>query len=159
MPHIDVLITIHNRQSDEEGQTHTVKVTTEGKLYRRPEENVLIYRETESSGLDNTTTKVTIPQDGSEVVITRIGDHEMKMHFQKGNHYQTRLATPFGYVDMGFFTQNLDVKIGDKQGEIRIDYSLDFNYQRPISNRINIKFHTMGEEALPDTASAAEETI
>ncbi len=139
MPHQAVRITILNRQSDAQGETQSVKLTTEGRLYKRERETILMYKE-EESGMENTTTKLSIPHDLSEVLITRVGDHQMKMLFKKGNHYQTHMSTPFGFIDLGFYTQHMAVDLGEEQGEIEISYSLDFNHKSPITTNLNIKY-------------------
>ncbi len=139
MPHQDIRITILNRQSDAQGETQSVKLTTEGRLYRRDTETILMYKE-EEQGMENTTTKLSIPHDLSEVLITRMGDHQMKMLFREGNHYQTHMSTPFGFIDLGFYTQHMALDIGDEKGEISISYSLDFNHKSPINTDLNIKY-------------------
>ncbi len=146
MPHKDILITIWNRQQDAKGETQSVKVTTEGRLYQREADTVLMYKEAEQSGMDDTTTTVSIPHDLSEVVLTRIGDNRMKMQFKEGNHYMTHMATPFGYIDLGFYTQHMELDIGEHRGEIKINYALDFNHKSPISNHINIKYQNLNRD-------------
>lgn len=145
MAHIPILITIINKQSDEEGSEQSIRVTTEGRLYKRDNETVLLYKETKDSGLENTMTTVSIADDTDEVTMSRVGDHRLKMHFRAGNHYQTRMSTPFGDMDLNFTTQRLTVERGEDRGKIAIHYVLDFNNQKPLRNEISIKYRVMGQ--------------
>lgn len=144
MAHLPVLITVTNKQKDEEGQEQIIKMTCEGRLYDRGDETILVYREDEASGMENTLTTVAIAKHKDEVMLSRVGEHQMKMHFQAGNHYQTRMSTPFGLFDLNFTTQQLKLQRGSDEGQIEINYALDFNHQRPLRNEIHIKYHPLG---------------
>lgn len=140
MAHLPILITVVNKQTDEEGNEQVIKMTCEGRLYDREKEMVLVYREGEASGLENTLTTISIAKEDDEVLLSRVGDTQMKMHFKNGNHYQSRMATPFGFFDMNFTTQELKVERRDDGGNIEVLYALDFNHQLPLRNEINILY-------------------
>ncbi len=140
MAHLPILITIKNKQKDEEGQEQVIKMTCEGRLYERGDKTVLVYREGEASGMENTLTTVSIFKDKDEVLLNRVGEHQMKMHFEAGNHHQTRMSTPFGSFDLNFTTQQLKLERGGEKGRIEIHYALDFNHQKPLRNEIEILY-------------------
>lgn len=134
-----------NKQEDDTGEQSVVKIRAAGTLYKRKKDDVILYKEAAPDIKDETTFTMTMPHDKDEVLMNRFGEHQLRIHFKEGNHYESKLQTPFGLVNLAFITQALDVQQSDDGGQINISYLLDLNHTKPIRNEVSLKYRFLTE--------------
>lgn len=138
-----VQLEIVGKQWEPGEEPQEIRLLTEGKLYRRAEETVIAYRETEQSGLGRTMTTLKVLPDGA-IELLRMGDTSMKMHFLKGDRHLTQLDTPYGMLQIGLLTHEASADLGQEQGDIAIRYSLDHSQQNPVNMELNLHYERTG---------------
>ena len=81
----DVIITIRGLQTFEDTGEDNVELVTNGRFYNKGGCYYVSYKESELTGLGNTTTTVKIEKD--KVTVIRFGDLESHMIFEEGQKH------------------------------------------------------------------------
>lgn len=95
------------------------------------------YEETEISGMDGTTTTLTIKE--KEVILEREGTTSTKMHFNKDESSVAMYQTPYGLLEISIRTKDLDINMNDEGGELSINYALAIAGQMPMETKLSLK--------------------
>lgn len=83
----------------------------------------------EDSNVIKNTIKIACNEDGSQVVeLIKKGYYSTHMIFQAGKKNTTAYETPFGSLLIGIYTKNLRIKREENRIVIKLNYSLDVNY-------------------------------
>lgn len=138
----DVRLHIVGKQWEAEDSPQEITVTTQGRLYRRANETVLTYRESEDSGMGLTRTTLKILADGG-IHLLRTGETQSKMEFVAGDRHMTQMTTPLGLLQMGFYTHEAKAELGDERGDIRIRYSLDYSNQDSVNISLHVEYERL----------------
>ncbi|NJP40942.1 DUF1934 domain-containing protein [Oscillospiraceae bacterium HV4-5-C5C] len=127
-------------KSWENGQTpEVIKLATQGRWYRKAERTILAYRESQQSGLGKTLTTLTLNDDGS-VLLLRNGENQMTMAFKEGHRHVTHLQTPFGSLQMGLFTNRVQIRQKPDGGKVHISYAVDFSDSPATSTHLDVEY-------------------
>lgn len=116
-----------------------IEVVTPGEFFVTEDGFKAVYEETEISGMDGTTTILTMLDDA--LVLEREGNTSAKMDFKKGETSISLYNTPYGVLDLQIHTEDLDISIDENGGNIVAKYSLELAGQPPITTKlaVNIK--------------------
>ena len=116
-----------------------IEVVTPGEFFVTEDGFKAVYEETEISGMDGTTTILTMLDDA--LVLEREGSTSAKMDFKKGETSISLYNTPYGVLDLQIHTEDLDIVIDENGGNIVAKYSLELAGQPPITTKlaVNIK--------------------
>lgn len=116
-----------------------IEVVTPGEFFVTEDGFKAVYEETEISGMDGTTTILTMLDDA--LVLEREGSTSAKMDFKKGETSISLYNTPYGVLDLQIHTEDLDIAIDENGGNIVAKYSLELAGQPPITTKlaVNIK--------------------
>ena len=123
----NVMISIHSRQEFEEGAPDSVELTTTGLLSRTENGYCITYEESALTGMEGTSTSLQISP--RRVIITRTGQLNSQMVFEKDVRHLSLYTTPMGRLEVGVATRRLYSTINDQGGELEVDYAIDIGHQ------------------------------
>lgn len=127
----DVLLKISGLQfsadNDSASEPEPVEIIAPGEYYFKNGKHYILYDEF-MEGFDSVTKNVLKLQDDS-LEITKRGNSNVHMIFEKDKKNMTCYTTPFGSLMMGIDAHS--IRIEETEGEIRaqIEYALDVNYE------------------------------
>lgn len=117
-----------------------IEVISPGKYIKLENGFKAVYEETEISGMDGTTTTLTIQDD--EVILEREGTTTTKMQFNKDEPSISMYQTPYGMLEISINTKELIVDMNEEGGELKINYSLGVAGQAPLDTSLSLKIRT-----------------
>lgn len=117
-----------------------IEVVSPGKYIKIDNGYKAIYEETELSGMEGTTTTVTIKD--SEVILEREGTTSTKMVFNEEQPSVSLYNTPYGMLEITVSTSSLSVDMNDNGGELQIDYDMAIAGQMPLNTSLSLKIKT-----------------
>ncbi len=132
----DVIISITGTQDAPQGEDNTIELVTEGKYCFKDGRGKLTYMESELTGMAGTKTSFTFSPD--EVVLSREGTLTSCMIFRQGTKTTFLYDTPYGSTTMGLDTHSIRSTLGEKGGEMEIDYIVDFDHAVVGRNKFKI---------------------
>ena len=128
------LISVISRQIDDE---NSIEVVTPGKFYKKENCYYAVYKETEISGMEGTTTTFKIyPEKFS---LLRLGTTTTTMNFEKNTKSMSLYNTPYGMLELEIETKELEINIDDKGGNITLNYLLFITGQTSQQTLLKIK--------------------
>lgn len=117
-------------------QDEAIEVVTPGRFYSEDDKFIVIYKETEISGMDGTTTTIIIHND--KVILNRDGSTTANMEFEKTLEHISMYKTPYGLLDMKIKTNDLHIAVDENGGEVKIKYTITVEGNNPISTNLKI---------------------
>ena len=132
----NVIISIKGAQYASQDDTDTVELVTDGKYCFKDGHGKLTYTESELTGMAGTVTSFLISP--GEVVLSREGTLTSRMVFREGTKNTFLYDTPFGSTTMGLDTHKIKSSLGEKGGDLEIDYVVDFDHAIVGRNRFKI---------------------
>jgi uncharacterized beta-barrel protein YwiB (DUF1934 family) len=121
----NVIISVKGTQASHNQVENILELVTEGKYYKKDEAYFLTYDESEVTGMSGTTTTLKV-LDGI-VTLIRMGSVNSQFVFQQGQKHVSYYDTEFGAFTIGVTANEVDVKIDDSGGEIKIGYKLEID--------------------------------
>ena len=121
----EVIITIKGLQSFEDTDNDSVELVTSGRFYEKNGNYYISYKESELTGLGNTTTTVKV--EDNKVTVIRFGDLETHMIFEEGKKHISYYDMGFGSLTVGISTKSIDKSLTDLGGQMKIDYAMEIN--------------------------------
>lgn len=138
MPDNNAILSIVAEQTIPNGDTNRMEMMTEGRFYRKDGLSCLEYEESESGGLGGSTTMMLVST--GLVSLIRKGAATTHMVFSQGQKSFNIYKTPAGSMEMGILPTNMKMEIGDKSGEVTLEYELELGGQFTGSNMISISY-------------------
>ncbi len=134
-----VWLSIRGQQIIDNEKPEIVELLTEGELYNKNKSNYLLYKESEVSGMEGTTTTVKVDED--HVSIIRLGTTNSHLVFKKGQRKYNSYETPYGQLLLSIFTKDVDIKYNeDKEPvSIHLDYQLNIDGGHGTKNTLEIE--------------------
>lgn len=102
-----------------------IELTTSGTLERQDNGWKLCYHETEATGMEGTTTTLDIEQ--GKLNLMRSGTHPSMLVLEKNKRHHCNYRTPYGNIDLGTYTSELEYDLNDNGGQLTFSYTLGFN--------------------------------
>lgn len=131
-----VIITTIGTQKDEGGEENRIELISAGRYYEKSGVHCITYRESEISGMEDTTTLIKVYEDHFSLI--RMGAVEQKQEFLLGQHTSCMYITPFGAMEMGIYTKTLEIDVQAGAGSVTAAYELQINGQWQSSNTLSI---------------------
>ena len=136
----DVLVSISGLQSeisgDESEENAPLEVVTPASYFLKNGKHYVLFVEG-TPGV----TKNKIKISGNDCVeIIKTGITNAHMVFERKKKNVTYYQTPFGQILVGLNTRDMDVKVTDRNIDVRVDYEMDVNYE-PLADctvKVNI---------------------
>ena len=131
----EVLISIKGLQYDVD-EEDPVEVISVGDYYRRNGKHYLRYDEIseDHEGVSSCTMKFRDKQ----LDIIKLGPANVHMVFEEGVKTNTMYHTPFGEIQVGILTNQMEIKESEDEITVKIHYSLDINYAHLSECEIDI---------------------
>ncbi|HHY81796.1 MAG TPA: DUF1934 domain-containing protein [Clostridiales bacterium] len=117
-----ILLTIKGSHKSAEGESSTVELITEGRLFQKDGIYHIEYEESEISGTQGTKTLISI--NDNSVFMLRSGTSTSQLLFEKGKRYINSFLTPFGEVQMEIYPTKVEHDINEDQGRVDLKYQL-----------------------------------
>ncbi len=119
----DIMLKITGKTADKDDG---IEFVTEGVLYSKGPLLLIEYPESELSGLEGCTTRLTVSKN--KIRLRRTGEPlavDTVMEFEKGKRFLGYYETPYGPMGMEILTNNIEKNVsGDGEGRLSIDYSI-----------------------------------
>ncbi|PJI09130.1 MULTISPECIES: DUF1934 domain-containing protein [Clostridium] len=122
--------------SEEIGEDKPISVVTPGNFYERNNCYYAVYKETEISGMEGTTTTLKIKSD--KLSIIRMGTTSTKMEFEKDKKHYSMYNTPYGTMELEINTKEMKIDVGEEGGTVKIKYDLKLINQLSQRTKVNI---------------------
>ena len=117
-----VIVTVQSIQRDETGQDIKIELVSAGKYYEKNNAQYIVYEESEITGMAGVTTIIKIT--GNKILLMRLGKIHQRQEFCKGKTYHSSYRMPFGVIEVGMKTYELDIHVINGLGTIKIGYDV-----------------------------------
>ena len=121
----NVIISVKGTQSPENQDMNNMELVTEGKYSREDNAYYVTYNESEVTGMEGTTTTLKV-MDGI-VTLIRMGSVNSHFVFQQGQKHVSYYDTEYGAFTISVLANEVDVRIDDSGGEIRVGYQIEID--------------------------------
>ncbi|HIQ75235.1 MAG TPA: DUF1934 domain-containing protein [Candidatus Cottocaccamicrobium excrementipullorum] len=122
----DVLITISGVQLTD-GESGDVEMITTGAYYQKNGKHYILYDEVLEGYEGVIRNTIKIQPDSMDIIKT--GVTNVHMTFERNKKRLTCYATPMGEMMVGLNTRNISIDESENSLKVRVEYSLDINYQ------------------------------
>lgn len=134
----DVLVKVKTVQSDENRESDTIELTTEGKFAVKDGAFLIKYSDAFMSGdTEPIHTTVKVGSDGA-VSVTRSGSYQSRFVIQRNKRCNCLYQTPYGTMTMGFYGERIENNLNEKGGELSLWYTVDVNGAELNRNQMTI---------------------
>ncbi len=120
----DVIISIKGTQTTED-DSDVYELVTNGTYSFSDSSCEFTYMESELTGLEGTKTTFRIDKD--QVMLTREGNFNSQMVFEKGKKHYFLYETPYGSATMGVDTHKFKSGLGEHGGNLELSYAVDID--------------------------------
>ena len=131
-----VIVSVKSIQRNQDGEDHVIELVTSGKYYEKARAKIIVYDETEVTGLQGTKTTIKVYDDS--VVLLRTGASEMRNEYITGQMYEFEVETPVGNIPFGVKTHNITSTIENGVGTVHLEYDISFNGEWAYYNQLMI---------------------
>ena len=121
----NVIISVRGTQTATNQDANELELVTEGRYYKKGDTYFITYKESEVTGMEGTTTTLKVA-DGV-VTLMRFGSVNSQLIFEKGQKHVSHYDTMQGAFTVGVFANEVNIKVDDTGGEIRVDYELEID--------------------------------
>lgn len=126
------LISITGRQLVD-GEQGEINLTTYGSYALKGQKRYIVYKEYPEDNAPPITSVLKI--DPEKVTLSHTGD-ATRLILEKGQRHLCQYDTGVGSLMVGVFTKELESSLGEKGGELKINYTLDINSVLSSMNEI-----------------------
>ncbi|MBN4069768.1 MAG: calycin [Alkaliphilus sp.] len=137
----EIMIKVVGRQKNIEGEENTIELTTEGTVYTKNDNTYIVYKESEISGMEGTTTSLKI-EDGRKITMKRYGETTSSLVFENNKINKSDYSTAYGNFEIEILTSLLNVNIKEekRKSKIEIKYHLVIPGFVESENRLLVTF-------------------
>ena len=134
-----VLIRIKGTTKQEGESDEVIELVTQGEMYKKRKSNYIMYKESEVSGLEGTTTTLKI--EGDKISIIRLGTMNSHMTFEKGKKSYNMYSTPYGEMTLSICTQDININYNQEHNptNIYVDYNVEIQGLMAARNILDIQ--------------------
>ena len=130
-------ITLTGIQQDENGERDINTINAPAEYYVRNGTHYIFFDEKDSE--TGASVKSTIKYKNQILELTKKGNVNTRMVFEAGKEFLTDYITPFGHLQMGIFTHNVECHFKKGLPQIRVSYTLSNEGQKISESIIIIK--------------------
>lgn len=118
-----------------------VEVVTPGEFHILEDGFKAIYEESEISGMEGTTTYLTIKS--GKVTLERKGSTQTVMVFESNGSNISLYNTPYGMLELKINTNSLDIFMNENGGKVVIDYSLIVGGESEVKTNLKLSIKVL----------------
>ncbi len=137
-----VIISVKGTQTSANQDPNILELVTEGKYYKKGNAYFITYKESEVTGMEGTTTTLKI-SDGV-VTLMRFGSVNSQFIFEQGQKHLSYYDTSFGNFTVGVYANEVDVRVDDEGGEIKVDYRMEIDNNKAGENDFHMFIREVG---------------
>ena len=126
----NVIVSLIGLQINEGMEPDIMELVTEGTYKKRGDSHYISYQESETTGMEGTTT--TIKATGDVLTLIRFGSVNSQFIFQQGKRHLSHYDTGYGSFTVGITASNVEIDIGEHSGNIRLGYEMSINDGRRV---------------------------
>lgn len=108
-----------------DNEPEAIEVTTRGTLNGTENDYTLIFDEFFGDGMKSHT--VLTAKNKNCVSIVRTGDVITELQLEQGKRHICLYSTPYGDMNIGIYTKEIESLITEKGGTLSLNYTVDFN--------------------------------
>lgn len=139
----NVIISVKGTQTSQDQDSNVLELVTEGKYYKEDEAYYVTYDESDVTGMNGTKTTLKV-MDGV-VTLIRVGSVNSQFVFQQGQKHISYYDTEYGAFTIGVLANEVDVRIDDNGGEIRVGYQLEVDNNNTGENDFYLSIREAGQ--------------
>lgn len=139
----NVIISVKGTQTSQDQDSNVLELVTEGKYYKEDEAYYVTYDESDVTGMNGTRTTLKV-MDGV-VTLIRVGSVNSQFVFQRGQKHISYYDTEYGSFTIGVLANDVDVRIDDNGGEIRVGYQLEVDNNNTGENDFYLSIREAGQ--------------
>ncbi len=132
----DVMIKFVTIQKNDIDETDTLEVNARG-TYEKTKSGYVIEYDEISEELEGCKTTVTIDSP-SRVTMSRDGSFSSRFVIEKSKRHNCHYYTPAGELMMGVFASDVDVRLNEDGGKVKMKYTIDFNSSMVAENSVTL---------------------
>ena len=134
----DILIALKGLQFEGNGHNsrEEMEVFTAGEYFYRNNTHYLLYDERDEDGRE-TSSRIKIKNGVAE--LTKRGDVNVHMIFEKGKKNLTNYQTPYGTLVVGLYTDEITFEESNDRINLKINYQLEINYEPMAECEISLQ--------------------
>lgn len=138
----EILLSIKGLQIAEDAQSDTVEVVSPGEYYFRNGKHYLLYEEVSEGQQRITKNIIKVTDDYME--LTKKGELNVHMIFEKNKKNVTYYNTPYGSLMIGIDAYRVDVREEENELLVDVEYTLEINNEHIANCRIGIRVNPRG---------------
>lgn len=139
----DVIISVKGSQISEDSDENVMELITEGKYYKKGDTYFITYKESEVTGMKGTTTTLKVVDN--MVTLMRFGSVNSQFVFQRGQKHVSYYDTEYGAFTISVYTNQMEIKVDDNGGEIRVGYELEIDNNKTGENDFHMFIREAGQ--------------
>jgi len=139
----NVIISLKGTQTANDQDAGFLELVTEGKYYKEDDAYYVTYDESDVTGMSGTKTTLKV-MDGV-VTLIRVGSVNSQFVFQQGQKHISYYDTEYGAFTIGVLANEVDVRIDDNGGEIRVGYQLEIDNNNTGENDFYLSIREAGQ--------------
>lgn len=140
----NAFISLKGIQTDIDNKTNTIELMSEACFYKKNDIHYILYKETQITGMEGTTTVVKAAQNAVNII--RFGTVCSNLIFEKGKEHTCTYETPYGLLELIIMTTTIKVNLDEHGGELYIEYEVEMEGQKSGYNNIFIKVSKLSME-------------
>ncbi len=146
----EILLSISGLHMLEE-EDGNVEVVTAGDYYNRNGKHYILYDEVVEGLSGHISNRIKI--SGDSVEVTKKGLTNTQLIFEKGKKHMTRYQTPYGILNLGVLTRDVQVREEDALIGVKVEYILEVNEQHlaECAIEMQVKPRAAGNLSLQET--------
>lgn len=133
-----------------EGEDGNVEMVTAGDYYHRNGKHYILYDEVVEGISGHISNRIKI--SGDSVEVTKKGLTNTQLIFEKGKKHMTRYQTPYGILDLGVLTREVQIREEESAIGVKVEYILEVNEQHlaECTIEMQVKPRTAGNLSLQE---------
>jgi uncharacterized beta-barrel protein YwiB (DUF1934 family) len=134
----DITLKIVGKQEFDGMEEENVEFITDGRLYKHNGDAVIVYDETEVTGIDGCKTTIRVKENAVKMRRNGLGT---ELYFEAGKRFNGMYHTPYGPVGIEVLTDYVknDFDVASGRGLIDIGYQISLEGIAEGRNRITIR--------------------
>ncbi len=139
----EVFLALKGLQMEGGENAQELETITPADYYRKKDSHYVVYEET-TEGFEEKTKNLLKFRD-SCLEVTKKGLVNVHMVFEKNKKNMTSYMTPYGNILIGVDTESVLLKESDNQINLKVEYSLEANYQHLADCTIELELRSRNE--------------
>lgn len=123
----EVLVTIRGLQNGPQTDGEPIEMTTAGEYFYKNEKHYILYEEVMEGESQTTKNRIKIAPGMME--LTKNGVVNVHMLFEENKKHITHYYTPYGSLNMGIDTKQVDIQEEEDALQVTVLYGLEMNQE------------------------------